>query len=240
MGYYVNLPPRYVQPIKPYLPDSEQQIDATIEEKAEGREDSTCSTSSMDEDESITMDKRRVSFDERNIRTILVPTADMDVCWYNCSDILCFQMDWNSKRRETETPRKRQRSGHGMVLIGQRQMPLMEDVQTFRTESNENRRILTRKILEHQDHCRIYGGFIDPDGLCILSMTLSRSDRKMAQLSAMTNVYEVDGFRYEEEQQEMSSVSLPSLFVEYYWESIHPNLDDPLSYLSKIISCQCD
>ena len=216
MGYYVSLPPRNVQHIKPTLP---QHI--AIEE-----DNST--TCSMEQDSRKVVSK--VSFDEtRNGQTFLVPTSDVDESWYSCADILAFTANWNTKKRETETPRRK--SKH---ILGQRRMPLMEDLQTFGSESSENRKKLIKCILDHQTFCRSHG-FSDPDGIFILSNSISRGDRKTARRSAATNAYEVAGF-----QKETSYETIGSLFMDYYWQSIHPNLDDPLSFLSKVVLCQCD
>jgi hypothetical protein len=110
----------------------------------------------------------------------------------------------------------------------------MEDLQAFASEYNENRKILIKRILEHQTFCRSQG-FYDPDGLGMLSKSITRCDRKTAHRAALANAFEVDGF-----QQEKSYVSIGSLFMDYYWQSIHPNMDDPLSYLTKVVLCQCD
>ena len=215
MGYYVNLPPRYVQHIKSTL---SQHV--ALEE-----EDSTiCSLEQRTHEI-----PRSVSFDEGNSRTFFVPVFDMDATWYSCTDILAFKTNWNVKKRETETPRRKKKH-----ILGQRRIPLMEDLQTFGSESSENRKKLIKCILDHQAFCRSQG-FSDPDGIFMLSRNISRGDRRTAWRAAATNAYEVDGFH-----KESSSVSFGSLFMDYYWQSIHPNLDDPLSFLSKVVLCQCE
>lgn len=221
MGYFVNLPPRYVHQIEPQNPCLKlpQHIAVTNEGPAV-----PCNPNNQE------VIRRRVSFDDSSTRTFHVPASDKDDSWYSHGEILCFKVNWNTKKRETATPRKLNRH----VLVGRRVMPLMEDVQTFSIEHNENRKNLIKRILEHQGFCRSQG-FSDPAGVCILSKSMSRGDRKSAWRAAATNAYEVDGFN-----QEQSSVSLGSLFMDYYWQSIHPLWDDPLSFLSDVVFCQRD
>ena len=214
MGYQLVLPPRFVQP-RYHL----SQGSAYDNEKVEG----------------ITDNRRKVHFRDDANRTILVSVFHGINLWYNVCDFIKFEMDWeNSRVGDPMTITTHQMKKRRFVL-GQRPVPPpMEELPTFRRKNCENRRRLIQSVLEHQQSCHLQG-FSDPDGYRILSRALSRNDRKMAWEVAAVNAYEVELLN-----RAKVSMSLPSLLMDYYCNSVLPHLNDPLSYLTKVLLCQCD
>lgn len=175
---------------------------------------------------------RKVHFHDDANHTILVQPMEKLDLWYSPLDFSKFRKEYEKNEGAVmTTPRKRRRR----LILGQRPTPPpLEQFQTFRDKECQNRRRLVKTLLEHQELCR-EKGFYDPDGCYLLSKALSRNDRKFAWQAAAVNAYEVEGFR-----KPMHSMTLASLLTDYYWSSIHPYMNDPLSYLAKVLQCQCD
>ncbi len=182
--------------------------------------------------ESADKNPRTVHFREDANQTIRLPQLEEHDLWYNSWDYALFEKDWkeNTNAETTMTRKKKRR-----LILGQRPTPPpLEHFLSFRGKCCENRRRLIQCLLEHQASCRDLG-YLDPDGCCILSKAYSRNDRKFAWQAAAVNAYEVANF-----QNETVSVSFASLLIDYYSSSIQPHMNDPLSYLSKVLLCQCD
>jgi hypothetical protein len=145
-------------------------------------------------------------------------------------DYSLFSRNFKYDKKESMVPRKPKAT----LIVGKRAIPPMEELQTFSTGGHVSRRLLIQSILMHQASCRARG-YTDPDGYSFLSKALSKPDRKQAWQAAQVNAYEADCFRKED-----SSMSLSQLFLDYYVESIHPYLNEPIVFLSKVLLCECD
>lgn len=215
MGYQLILPPRFVQPL------SLSQVGAFDCQK----------------DENTAASRRKVHFHDSANRTVLVSVFHGENLWYNVCDYIKFEMDWerNMMGEAREMITTIQETKKRRFVVGQRPVPFpMEELRSFQRKNCESRRRLIKSLLEHQQSCREQG-FSDPDGYRILSRALSRSDRKAAWEVAAANAYEVEILN-----RTTISVSLSSLLMDYYCTSVHPHMSDPLSYLAKVLLCQCD
>jgi hypothetical protein len=217
MGYQVfNLPPRYVHQTKNHLGKQTKALHQCG--KTTSQREGT---------------RRRVHFNEDANQTIQVARLhNKQEIWYNHNDLIGFQHNWSQQNLEIMTPRKKKKHA---LLLGERSVPPLEDFQTFGSENRERRKKLVGTVVEHQASCKAVG-YTDPYGYYIISKALSRNGRKFAWRAAAVNAYEVECFR-----KEMISVSMYSLFMDYYWNSIYPHLkNEPLMYLSKVLLCECD
>lgn len=216
MGYQLHLPPRYLRPLPLKSNDLRLLHEELLSKEVFKNRD----------------DRKRVKFNLDANRTARVPKTHLkDNIWYTSQDFEAFESNWKQMNRESETPiMKKKRS----LVMGKRVVPPMEDVRTFSCEAGASRRRLIRTLLEHQSSCKAQG-FSDPDGYSILSKTLSLKDRKVAWEAGAVNAYEVHCF-----EKELTTSSLPNLFMDYYLEAIHPHLHSPLAFMTKVLLCQCD
>jgi hypothetical protein len=173
--------------------------------------------------------KRLVHFEEQANQTFQVKRLPKQAIWYDKHDYLSFRDNFRHAKKETVLPRKRKWT----LIVGKRDIPHMEDLQTFGAEAHVSQKLLTQSMLMHQAICRARG-YTDPDGYSFLSKALSMHSRRKAWESAAVNAYEVESFRRED-----TVISVSSLFVEYYMDSIHPYIHSPLVFLSKIL-CECE
>jgi hypothetical protein len=93
----------------------------------------------------------------------------------------------------------------------------------------ENRQNFARAVLKHQADCRSQG-YSDPEGLHLISRALSKTDRASAWRLGLDNAEEVVCFTWQEDQP-----SLPSLFLDFYLDTVHPFLNSPLEVLNRIV-----
>jgi hypothetical protein len=173
--------------------------------------------------------KRSVHFEEQANQTFQVERLPKQAVWYDKQDYLSFRDNFRYAKKETVLPRKRKWT----LIVGKRDIPYMEDLQTFGPEARVSRKLLTQSMLMHQATCRARG-YTDPDGCSFLSKVLSMRSQRQAWESAAVNAYEVECFRKED-----TSITLSSLFVEYYMDSIHPYILSPLVFLSNVLLCDC-
>jgi len=208
----MKLPPRYVE-----LPGALELCD---------------SSDSSDSDDTV----RRVQFDDHANQTFSVARYSNDDIWYTGRDYARFGDNFKHCKSESITQPKRKRS----LRIGERDIPPMETYLTFGTPSaRRSRRMMSKSILLHQATCRARG-YLDPDGLSLVSKALSKHNRSQAWQAAAVNAYETECFRKEERQQLSSSESVSTLFLQYWLENVHPMFESPLTFLSKVLLCECD
>jgi hypothetical protein len=212
MEYKMNLPPRYVK-----LPSALELCD---------------SSDSSGSDDSV----GRVQFDDHANQTFSVSRYTNDGIWYTGRDYARFGDNFKHFKSESITRPKRKRS----LFIGEREIPPMETYQTFGTSSaRRSRRMMSKSILLHQATCRARG-YLDPAGLSLVSKALSKHDRNQAWQAGALNAYETEWFRKEERKQLTSSESVSTLFLQYYLDNVHPLFSTPLTFLSKVLLCECD
>jgi hypothetical protein len=180
----------------------------------------------------------------------ILPTHSGKSTWYNTKDFVKFAKEWKISRIEqlNEARRnKRQAFDVMKMAMGRRQkepIPTMEELQMTQPEASVCRKNHVQSILIHQARCRAKG-FNDPDGYAFLSKALSKADRKLAWRLAAVNAYEVQVL-FEEQlflpshQQSPPSSNMSGLLADYYFESVHPYLSQPLVLMSKLLLCECD
>jgi hypothetical protein len=168
--------------------------------------------------------------------------------WYGPKDYANFATEWRiSSIHNKNEARRRMRDVVNFMNMGKRTkepIPTLEELQMAQRETSVSRKNLIQSILVHQAHCRAKG-FTDPDGYSFLSKSLSRADRKLAWQIAAVNAYEVQVL-FEQptsqprHQQSSANCSFSELLADYYMESVHPFLSQPLVFMSKLLLCECD
>jgi hypothetical protein len=139
--------------------------------------------------------------------------------------------------------KKRKSSSLTKWIMGQtKSATSLEELQMLQQyEPPVCRKTFVQSILLHQAQCRVKG-FQDPDGYSFLSKALSKKDRKLAWQLAAVNAYEVFeesiSLHLHPQKEEPSNTMV--LFLDYYMDSVHPYLSQPLVLMSKLLLCDCD
>jgi hypothetical protein len=223
----INLPPRYVHRIKG---DSETSLSKT----------STL----------IPGHATKVQFHLDSNEVYILPMHSGRTTWYTAKDFADFATAWKTSRiRHQKSVRRSNRQATDLMKMaaGRRQqkpIPTMEELRMMRPQASVCRESVVQSILIHQAQCRAKG-FNDPDGYAFLSKALSKSDKKFAWQVAAINAHEVQALCdvplfLPQKKQSPSSSDLSGLVIDYYYESVHPYLSQPLVFMSKLLLCECD
>jgi hypothetical protein len=221
----INLPPRYVKHI-----DSDRKTETTKTSRL-----TPCHGN-----------KVQFRLDSNQVYTL--PTHSSRSTWYSAKDYADFATAWKILRRHhLKAIRRKDRQGFDLMemAIGRREkesIPTMEELRM--TQTSVCRKNVVQSILIHQVQCRA-NGFNDPEGYALLSRALSKADKKLAWQLAAVNAYEVQKLFAEQillpqPQPSHSTSNMSGLLADYYFDSVHPFLSQPLVFMSKLLLCECD
>ena len=255
MGYQVCLPPRYVVKLSPQHTVLERSYSPQPHRNQSPHKRSTKTTT-----------KKKVRFDdERNnkvIRVSRIPEDSKQTIWYDEWDYMSFRvqfwspdsdglMNQNSFLAFIQTTAasmwySNTAAASRSIIPDDDKMIKQQKKLTFGPHARESRHTLVDTIMRHQQDCRSMG-YCDPQGLYLISKALSKSDRKLAWELALFNAEEVALFNSLDAEKEFqraaqvasSSSSVLTVAVDYYLDSIHPMLNDPLEVVSSLL-CKID
>ena len=192
MGHFVNLPPRYIDPL-------------TTNQKSNR--------------------KTEVQFSE-HILTFRIDELAPRECWYSRSDISKFHRE-NWKPRKDDSLDEVINTSKTTFPMGKRDVPAMEDFQTFAPKAQNARWLVVRSVLLHQAACRSRG-LNDPFGYAMISKALSKQDKKRAWKSGFCNAYEVECLK-KGDKAKTKTIDSAALLYEYFVDNIHQYLKAPSS-----------
>jgi hypothetical protein len=172
----------------------------------------------------------RVRIEEQANQTFVVDRLPA-ICWYTARDVGQFRR--SHYRSDGDDDLTFETSEKFNVIPS----PMTEEFQTDGpADDNDARGMVVKSVLLHQASCRARR-LHDPDGYCLLSKALSKSDRKKAWQSAAYTADEVASFR---KRQVEDTPSTAELFYEYYMEAIYPYRGSPMVFMWKVLMCELD
>jgi hypothetical protein len=145
---------------------------------------------------------RRVQFAERESDVVHIPRNPKGT-WYSQPEYRAFRTLWRFNQLQLERAKG---IGFCLELFGWNNEN-MENFQSFPQETRVRREKLRNIIFRHQDECRSKGLY-DPDGVSILSKSVSKHDQNRALKSAAANALEAEAYREEASSQPSSPNSV--------------------------------